>query len=99
MLGTSKPSSAGPGVAHEGYGGWKWLDFLSKFDPKPPEVAAGPMTRKSTSPFVFRDASGRGRLDIQRYRRIICDPSTESVRGAILAEVESDAIQRSAHES
>lgn len=69
MLGTHKPAAAKPGVAHEGYGGWKWIDFLSKFDPKPPDVAAGPMARKSTSPFVFRDTNGKGRLDIARYFR------------------------------
>lgn len=73
MLGTYKPASAGPGVAHEGYGGWKWIDFLSKFDPKPPDVAAGPMARKSTSPFVFRDANGKGQLDIPRYFRESCE--------------------------
>lgn len=69
MLGTHKPAAAKPGVAHEGYGGWKWIDFLSKFDPKPPDVAAGPMARKCTSPFVFRDTNGKGRLDIARYFR------------------------------
>ena len=69
MLGTGQPATAKPGVAHEGYGGWKWVDFLSKFDPKPPDVAAGPMARKSTSPFVFRDANGQGKLDIVRYFR------------------------------
>jgi lysophospholipase L1-like esterase len=73
MLGTGQPASAKPGVAHEGYGGWKWIDFLSKFDPKPPDVAAGPLARKSTSPFVFRDENGKGRLEIERYFREHCD--------------------------
>ncbi len=35
MLGTSKPASAIPGVVHEGYGGWTWSSFLSKWDPQP----------------------------------------------------------------
>ncbi len=69
MIGMGQPASARPGVAHEGYGGWKWIDFLSKFDPKPPEIAAGPMARRTTSPFVFPDAGGKGRLDIARYFR------------------------------
>lgn len=73
MLGTSKPPSAGPGVAHEGYGGWKWIDFLSKFDPNPPATTPGTPPRKTTSPFVFRDQAGKGRLDIARYFRESCD--------------------------
>jgi hypothetical protein len=32
MMGTSRSASAKPGVAHEGYGGWKWSEFLSKFE-------------------------------------------------------------------
>lgn len=63
------PATTVPGVTHEGYGGWKWIDFLSKFDPKPPEVAAGPMARRTTSPFLFADTSGRPQLDIPRYFR------------------------------
>lgn len=69
MVGTSKPASAKPGVAHEGYGGWKWSDFLSKFDPKPTGVAAGPLARKSTSPFLFAGADGKASFDLQRYFR------------------------------
>ena len=73
MLGTHKPASAAPGVAHEGYGGWTWAAFLTKFDPKPPEVAAGPLARKSTSPFIFADANGKGVLDLPRYFKEACD--------------------------
>jgi lysophospholipase L1-like esterase len=69
MVGTSKPASAKPGVAHEGYGGWKWSDFLSKFDPKPAGVTAGPLAKNSTSPFLFAGANGRAKLDLQRYFR------------------------------
>ena len=29
LLGTHKPASAKPGVAHEGYGGWAWSTFRS----------------------------------------------------------------------
>lgn len=72
MLGTHKPAPAAPGVAHEGYGGWTWAAFLTKFDPKPPEVTAGPLAKKSTSPFVFADAGGKGVLDIPRYLKQNC---------------------------
>lgn len=72
MLGTHKPASVKPGVAHEGYGGWKWVDFLSKFDPKPAADTAGPPARKSTSPFIFADASNQPVLDIPRYFKEHC---------------------------
>ena len=67
MLGTHKPAAVKPGVAHEGYGGWKWSDFLTKFDPKPAGTTAGPLARKSTSPFIFADAAGKAQFDLNRY--------------------------------
>lgn len=79
MVGTSKPASAKPGVAHEGYGGWKWSDFLTKFDPKPTGVAAGPVARKSTSPFLFADSDGKPAFDLQRYLRENADGQAPDV--------------------
>jgi len=68
MLGTHHPVSALPNVNHEGYGGWKWGDFLTKFDPKPAGVTAGPLARKATSPFIFPSADGKtGVFDLPRY--------------------------------
>lgn len=72
MFGTHKPGNAAPGVAHEGYGGWRWDTFLTKWDPQPAGVAAGPQARKSTSPFLFADADGKGKLDLQRYIKEAC---------------------------
>ncbi|MBL9142575.1 MAG: hypothetical protein JNM99_02735 [Verrucomicrobiaceae bacterium] len=72
MLGTHKPAAVATRVAHEGYGGWKWVDFLSKFDPKPAGTTAGPLARKSTSPFIFADAAGKAQFDLQRYFRESC---------------------------
>ncbi len=72
MLGTSKPGSAKPGVAHEGYGGWRWETFLTKWDPQPPGVAAGPLARKSTSPFLYADKDGKGKFDLARYFKEEC---------------------------
>ena len=67
MIGTHRPASAQPNVAHEGYGGWKWADFLTKHDPKPQGATAGPPARKSTSPFLFPTDSGRVEFSLSRY--------------------------------
>lgn len=79
MLGTHKPTSAKPGVAHEGYGGWTWNSFLTKFDPKPAGVTAGPLARKSTSPFIFADDQGKGVFDLPRYFRESCNNQVPDV--------------------
>ena len=72
LLGTHKPPAAQPGVAHEGYGGWTWMRFLTQFTPQKGE-AAGPLARKETSPFVFPAAGGKtGVLDLPRYFKEHC---------------------------
>ena len=74
LLGTHKPASAQPGVAHEGYGGWAWATFLTKFTPEAPGVTAGPLARKATSPFIFPAADGKtGVFDLNRYFAEHCD--------------------------
>lgn len=73
LLGTHKPPSAKPGVAHEGYGGWTWVRFLTQFTPQKSE-AAGPLAKKDTSPFIFPSADGgKGVFDLQRYFKEHCD--------------------------
>lgn len=71
MLGTHKPASARPGVAHEGYGGWTWDAFLSRYN-----AALGhkfdELGRRQSSPFVFPSADGQPALDIARYIRENC---------------------------
>jgi N-acyl-D-amino-acid deacylase len=67
MLGTHKPGGAAPGVAHEGYGGWKWSDFLTKWADQP--TVDG---RRARSPFLFADAEGKPALDIRRYLQEHC---------------------------
>lgn len=67
MIGTHIPASAKPGVAHEGYGGWKWADFLTKYTPQPPGITAGPLAKKSTSPFIYPDAAQKPVFDLTRY--------------------------------
>lgn len=80
MFGTHKPAPALPPVRHEGYGGWRWIDFLSRFNPPTPAAAAGPVARKSTSPFVFPSADGKtGTFDLQRYFREHCDGQAPTV--------------------
>lgn len=69
MIGTHRHAAAKPGVVHEGYGGWKWVDFLQKHDPKAVGVTAGPLARKSTSPFLFPNEVGAVTLDLPRYFR------------------------------
>jgi len=79
MLGTHKPSNAKPGVAHEGYGGWTWSSFLTKWDPLPAGVTAGPLARKATSPFLYADKDGKGKLDMPRYFKDDCGGQTPDV--------------------
>ena len=69
LIGTHKPAGAAPDVRHEGYGGWKWADFLTKFAPQPAGVIAGPLARKSTSPFLFADEAQKPVFDLPRYFR------------------------------
>ncbi|QDT10865.1 SGNH/GDSL hydrolase family protein [Planctomycetes bacterium K23_9] len=61
MLGTHKPASAAKGVRHEGYGGWTWNNFVSKYEPRPD----GKKVR--SSPFVFLDKDSKPQLDMHRY--------------------------------
>ena len=62
MLGTHRPSSAAEGVAHEGYGGWTWQRFVSKYEPEPDGTY-----RKRSSPFVFLGKDGKPELNVARY--------------------------------
>ncbi|MBL9114927.1 MAG: SGNH/GDSL hydrolase family protein [Verrucomicrobiaceae bacterium] len=64
MIGTHKPPSAMPGVVHEGYGGWTWMNFLSRSVPG--EVAAGEK-KKGSSPFLYVGADNKPKLDLERY--------------------------------
>jgi lysophospholipase L1-like esterase len=62
MLGTHRPSSAAEGVAHEGYGGWTWVRFVTKYEPNPDGTH-----RKRSSPFVFLGRGGQPELNVARY--------------------------------
>ncbi len=62
MLGTHRPARAADGVRHEGYGGWTWQRFASRYEPEPDGTY-----RKRSSPFVFREDDQPPRLDIPRY--------------------------------
>jgi lysophospholipase L1-like esterase len=67
MLGTHNPANAQQGVAHEGYGGWRWQTFLERYEPKP-----DPAKRVWSSPFVYKRADGKPGLDLPRYFREAC---------------------------
>ena len=71
MLGTHKPKSAAAGVAHEGYGGWTWKRFVSKYEPNPDGTH-----RKRSSPFVYLGKDSKPGLDIKRYFKEECDGNT-----------------------
>lgn len=62
MLGTHRPRAAKDGVRHEGYGGWTWVRFRTKFVPECPFPG-----KTNSSPFVFPDAKGKPRVDVARY--------------------------------
>ena len=62
MLGTHRPLSAADGVAHEGYGGWTWSRFVTKYEPEPDGTY-----RKRSSPFVFLGEDGKPELNVARY--------------------------------
>ena len=46
------------GVAHEGYGGWRWNTFLTKYNPKPNPKAR--YAYAASSKFLFPKADGKG---------------------------------------
>lgn len=61
LIGTHH-SGGPPENLHEGYSGWKYEYFLSRFDPHRDPKASG----KGTSPFVF-DVGGKPVFDLPRY--------------------------------
>lgn len=62
MMGTHRPASAQPKVSHEGYGGWTWERFVTRYEPDPDGTY-----RKRSSPFVFLDQNDMPRLNLNRY--------------------------------
>ncbi|MEZ6132995.1 MAG: SGNH/GDSL hydrolase family protein [Planctomycetaceae bacterium] len=62
MLGTHRPASVAPGVAHEGYGGWTWARFASHYEANP-----DPAARRFSSPFVFLNSDQQPELNVSRY--------------------------------
>lgn len=68
MLGTHKPASAKPNVAHEGYGGWTWRRFLDHYEPNPDGTH-----RKKSSPLVYLNEAESPELNIGRYIAEHCE--------------------------
>lgn len=67
MLGTHQPKSAAENVFHEGYGGWTWNRFNTRWEPKEPQVG-----KLGSSPFlVLKD--GEPSLDVHKYIEQNCD--------------------------
>ncbi len=74
MLGTHRPARAAEGVAHEGYGGWTWQRFISKYEPDPDGTY-----RKRSSPFVYLGADDKPTLDVARYITEDCNDDPPDV--------------------
>lgn len=79
MFGQHRPANAAEGVAHEGYGGWRWDTFLTKYEPNPEKKPDGTGWVKRGSPFVFAGADGQPALDLPRYFRETCGGQTPDV--------------------
>lgn len=79
MLSDNRPASAAPGVAHEGYGGWTWANFLSKYEPQPERTPDGRGWKKRSSPFVFIGKDSKPALDIPRYFHEVCGDQSPDV--------------------
>ncbi len=67
MLGTRGRNSAVPGVAHEGYGGWTWRTFATRYVT---ETDGG--KANGSSPFVFATDGKLRALDLKRYFHQSC---------------------------
>ena len=67
MLGTRRPASATPGVAHEGYGGWTWQTFATRY-----MTEADGGKKSGSSPFVFAAEGKSPALDLKRYFEQSC---------------------------
>ena len=72
FLGSHHPSSAKPNVFHEGYGGWTWAAFLTRWNPEAAAPVAGPVKR-ATSPFLFAADDEEPVFDLSSYLRETCD--------------------------
>lgn len=63
--GSGRPVKAG-GVAHEGYGGWRWMTFMTKYNPKPNPKAR--YAYAASSKFLFPKADGKGvEFSLKKY--------------------------------
>lgn len=62
LLGTHHVKDTAEGNVHEGYGGWKYQDFVTKYEPNPEPGSHA----KRSSPFVFADDKGPV-FDFGRY--------------------------------
>lgn len=69
LLGTHHPKGAVEGNVHEGYGGWRYQDFVERYTDKPvPEN----QPNQRSSPFVFVSPQGPV-FDVPRYVKESCD--------------------------
>lgn len=67
MFGTSPVRNREENVHHEGYGGWTWERFLTRYQEEP-----GQRYNDRSSPFVFKGEEGSAGIDTARYVREVC---------------------------
>ncbi len=73
MLGSNAPLGF-PGVRHEGYAGWGWRQFTSRYRDEPHDAA---YPQRGSSPFVRRGEEVA--LDIHRYQLLRLDGETPDI--------------------
>lgn len=86
MLGSNKKPN---GIAHEGYGGWTWHSFITKYVKEPVKRAY-----RGSSPFVFLSKNGKPQLDVNRYFNEKCDGVKPDVITILLGINDCFVLQR-----
>ena len=61
----SNVDHAFPGVAHDGYAGWTWEQFVSRYRDEPYDAA---YPQRGSSPFVRKSPNGEVGLDMKSYQ-------------------------------
>lgn len=68
MLGTNQPKTAAKGVIHEGYSGWTWGRFNTRWEPEENQLG-----KTRSSPFLYVGEDEKLKLDIGQYLIEHCD--------------------------
>ena len=66
MIGSHRPPGAKEKICHEGYGGWTWARFATKFEDGNSQTG-----NRRNSPFLFPGEGGKPALNFARYLEIV----------------------------